>query len=118
MQRRLAVLLMAAALAACGDNPVEPVVQAAPNANAGNSQATPANPSFIVVLRAGENPGAVARAHGVVPTFVYSKALNGFAGSVSELARAGLLRDARVQQVVQDEEATISDVQSGVTWGL
>ena len=74
---------------------------------------------FIITLRPGVNAAAVAREHGVQPDFVYSAALNGFAGSIADAARAGLLRDFRVERVEQDGIATTQEVvQSGATWGL
>jgi subtilisin family serine protease len=73
---------------------------------------------FIVTLRDGVSPTAVAREHGVSPDFVYSRVLNGFAGSMADAARDGLLRDARVARVEPDGIAQASDAQSGATWGL
>ena len=73
---------------------------------------------FIVTLRPGSDARAVARGHGVAPDFVYSAVLNGFAGSISDAARAGLLRDARVERIEQDGIATTQTTQSGATWGL
>ena len=37
---------------------------------------------YIVEVRAGVNPRAVAPAHGVAPDFVYQNVVNGFAGNV------------------------------------
>lgn len=73
---------------------------------------------FIVTLRDGAAPAAVAREHGVSPDFVYTAALNGFAGSISDAARSGLLRDARVSRVEPDGIATTQTTQTGATWGL
>ena len=73
---------------------------------------------FIVTLRDGVSPAAVAREHGVSPDYVYTAALNGFAGSISDAARSGLLRDARVSRVEPDGIATTQTTQSGATWGL
>jgi subtilisin family serine protease len=60
----------------------------------------------------------VAREHGVRPDFVYTHALTGFAGAISDAARQGLLRDNRVVRVEPDGIATIVTTQSGATWGL
>lgn len=74
---------------------------------------------FVVVLAAGSDPGAVARAHGVVPQFVYRNALSGFAGSIPDAARAGLLRDARVSRIQPDQPfAADGGVEPGAPWGL
>ncbi|MGH7446040.1 MAG: S8 family serine peptidase, partial [Longimicrobiales bacterium] len=75
---------------------------------------------FIVTLRADAVPAEVAATHGVRPDFVYAAALNGFAGGMSEAARSGLLRDARVLRVEPDRrvEAWGSGSQNNATWGL
>jgi subtilisin family serine protease len=73
---------------------------------------------FIVTVRDGVAAPVVAAAHGVAPDYVYTHVLNGFAGSMSEAARAGLLRDARVLRVEQDGIATTSVTQTNATWGL
>jgi subtilisin family serine protease len=73
---------------------------------------------FIVTLREGAEPAAVAREHGVAPAFVYRTVLNGFAGAMSDAARQGLLRDARVVRVEPDGIATTQTTQSNATWGL
>src|SRR5215218_2294702 len=123
--RLAAGFAMAGVLAACADSPttstsaassgLEP--QEAPAFSAGASaQHIPGR--FIVTLRAGADARGVARAHGVAPDFVYGTVLNGFAGSISDAARAGLLRDARVERIEQDGVATTQTTQTGVTWGL
>lgn len=73
---------------------------------------------FIVTLRERTDPAAVARDYGVQPDYVYHHALTGFAGSISDASRQGLLRDARVTLVEPDGIATIVTTQSGATWGL
>ncbi len=57
---------------------------------------------FIVEVKAGINPALVAPAHGVVPDFVYQRAVNGFAGHVPPGRLAGLAADPRVVRVVPD----------------
>jgi subtilisin family serine protease len=73
---------------------------------------------FIVTLRDGAAPAAVAGDHGVQPDYVYSHVLNGFAGAMSTAARSGLLRDARVLRVEPDGIARTTATQSNATWGL
>jgi aqualysin 1 len=115
---------MAGVLAACAEAPTtsSPVQsdlapQDAPAYSAGvAAQQIPGR--FIVTLRAGSDARGVAREHGVAPDFVYGTVLNGFAGSISDAARAGLLRDARVERIEQDGIATTQTTQSGATWGL
>jgi subtilisin family serine protease len=112
----LAVVL--ASTAACSTSPTgessdlssSPVVSSADNVAISGR--------FIVTLQDGVIPAAVAREHGVQPDYVYTHALTGFAGAISEAARAGLLRDARVRRVEPDGIATIVSTESNATWGL
>jgi subtilisin family serine protease len=118
---RIAHAIPAAALlllaAACSDA-ASPNTDSAPMAQfaAAAGQAIPGR--FIVTVRDGVSPAAVAGEHGVRPDFVYQVALNGFAGPMSDLARNGLLRDARVLRVEQDGTMEASGTQSNATWGL
>jgi subtilisin family serine protease len=117
--RYAAAVLVAVALtaSACTDSttPAEPEVGLAPTTAAGAGH-IPGR--FIVTLRERVEPAGVAREYGVRPDFVYRHALNGFAGAISDAARSGLLRDARVARVEPDGIATIVTTQSGATWGL
>jgi subtilisin family serine protease len=123
--RLAAGFAMAGVLAACADSPttstsaassaLEP--QEAPAFSAGAS-AEHIPGRFIVTLRDRSDARGVAREHGVAPDFVYSTVLNGFAGSISDAARAGLLRDARVERIEQDGIVTTQGTQTGATWGL
>ena len=75
----------------------------------------------IVTLRPGTDPSAVAaeyRRHGADPQFVYTAALDGFAGRMSDGAVQRLRGDARVARVERDGVVSVADVQSGATWGL
>jgi subtilisin family serine protease len=84
-----------------------------------SASARPIPGRFIVTLKDGVDPAAVVRDHGVRPDFVYRHALNGFAGSISEAARSGLLRDGRVTRVELDGIATIvATTENGATWGI
>jgi subtilisin family serine protease len=118
MKHRLAVLVGATlAVAACSDIPTAPATDAdAAFSVVGGSDVIPGR--FIVTLREGANPAAVAAEHGVAPDYVYSAALNGFAGAMSEAARSGLLRDARVARVEPDGIARASATESNATWGI
>ena len=73
---------------------------------------------FIITLRERTNPASVAREHGVRPDYIYTHALTGFAGAISDAARQGLLRDYRVVRVEPDGIATIVGTQTNATWGL
>jgi hypothetical protein len=71
-----ALLLLAAA---CSD-PASPPTDSASLAQFA-AAAGPAIPGrFIVTVRDGVSPAAVAAEHGVRPDFIYLRALNGFAG--------------------------------------
>ena len=109
-----ALLLLAVA---CSD-PASPPADSTPLAQfaAAAGQAIPGR--FIVTVRDGASPAAVAADHGVRPDFVYQRALNGFAGPMSDLARNGLLRDARVVRVEQDGTMEAFGTQTNATWGL
>ena len=119
MQQRLSLVLASLVLAACAEptsTPLTVVPDQPASFAAGASDVIPGR--FIVTLRNGANPAAVANEHGVKPDFVYSTVLNGFAGSMADAARDGLLRDARVSRVEQDGIAYASITQSGATWGI
>ena len=120
MRYTTAAAAAAAALmlaSACSDSTtlVEPNFDTAPLAPA-RGGTVPGR--FIVTLRERTDPATVAREHGVRPDFVYHHAITGFAGQISDAARAGLLRDARVTRVEPDGIATIVTTQSNATWGL
>ena len=117
MNRKFPLVAVAAlALAACQDASAPAVPEAAPKFASRSTETIPGR--FIVTLREGVDASSVAREHGVQPAYVYRTVLNGFAGSMSEAARAGLLRDARVSRVEQDGIAYKSTTQSGATWGI
>jgi subtilisin family serine protease len=111
----------AALVAACSDSPTQSsLAPEAPSLAAAaaseNAQVIPGR--FIVTLREGVSPAAVAAEHGVRPDFVYTTVLNGFAGAMSDAARDGLLRDARVSRVEPDGVAHTTTTQTNPTWGL
>ena len=119
MNQKLAVAVAAAGfVAACSDAPTTTSKLSPDPAtySVGSSAVIPGR--FIVTLRDGARPAAVARDHGVAPDFVYTHALNGFAGAMSDAARSGLLRDARVSRVEPDGVAHTTTTQSNATWGL
>lgn len=118
MKHRLILLALATfAVAACSDSPTAPLsAEDGPSFSSAASDVIPGR--FIVTLRDGASPAAVASAYGVSPDYVYTAALNGFAGEMSEAARSGLLRDARVVRVEPDGIARAWVTQSYATWGL
>jgi len=76
---------------------------------------------FIVTLQPRVDPAALTTEYGLEPDYTYTTVLNGFAGSIGDAARAGLLRDARVVRVEPDSWVNPTEtptVQEGATWGL
>ena len=114
----VAVALSALALASCSDSPTALNPETEPDLAVAASGPPVVAGRFIVTLRDRTNPAGVARDHGVRPDFVYTHALNGFAGSISDAARQGLLRDNRVIRVEPDGIATIVATENNATWGL
>lgn len=118
MRRSLLLAAAVIALAACQES-TAPVEHGGADPSLSASRGVAGR--FIVTLQAGVSPAAVARGYGVRPDYVYSHALNGFAGAMSDLARQGLLRDRRVALIEPDGIATIVGSQSitdGGLWGL
>jgi subtilisin family serine protease len=61
----------------------------------------------------------VASAFGVAPNHVYRHVMNGFAGSISQAAREGLMRDRRVLRIEQNQVMHLQQTtQNNATWGL
>jgi subtilisin family serine protease len=97
-----------------------PLAAAAPVSLSAAGRPAESTGRFIVTLEPKANAGQVAREHGVQPDFVYSNVMVGFAGSISEAARSGLLRDARVVRVDPDQlfEMSGGGTQPAAPWGL
>jgi subtilisin family serine protease len=85
------------------------------------AQAVPG--SYIVTVRDGIDPRIVAVSAGVVPTFVYTHALNGFAGQIGDVQLNVLQQHPDVVAIEQDQLATTDTTQGTEhgtwnTWGL
>ena len=109
--RRLA--LLAAAAVAGGALALAP---------AGAAAATP-DAAYVVVLRDGAHPSAVAdehrRRHGAQVTHTYGTALRGYAARLTDAGLGAVRRDARVAYVVRDGKAyPDATTQSSAPWGL
>jgi subtilisin family serine protease len=105
-------------MAACADNdsvtgarpaPEAPVLAASANAIAG---------SYMVVLDDGADPRSVAAVAGVNPRYVYSAAINGFAGTLNAGQLNALQHNPNVRYIEQDGIATTTTTQTGATWGI
>jgi subtilisin family serine protease len=119
MYRGLTALAMfTMALAACSEAPTTVSSETEPGLSAASANAPAIAGRFIVTLRERISPSSVARDHGIRPDFVYTHALNGFAGPISDAARQGLLRDNRVVRVEPDGIATVVTTEANATWGL
>ncbi|MEX0891966.1 MAG: S8 family peptidase [Gemmatimonadota bacterium] len=116
--RLLAMLVIPVALTACQDVTKPEAFDASVPPSAAVADANVIPGQFIVTVRDGSSPSAVARDHGVAPLFTYHTALNGFAGRMSDAARDGLLRDSRVTRVEPDGIVTAIGIQENATWGL
>ncbi len=126
--RRIHAALLAGivALSACSDESVSPVGSekaAAPEAPvlslSPGAQAIP--DAYIVVLKEGVDPRAVAAAAGVAPQYVYT-VINGFAGTLNAGQLSALKRNPNVEYVEPDQVYTASAEQfmdsNGDPWGL
>jgi subtilisin family serine protease len=69
--------------------------------------------SYIVVLKDGVPPAAVAKRHGVSARFEYSAVANGFAAALPAAALANVLKDGDVALVVEDREVVAIGKPSG-----
>ncbi|HEX8907516.1 MAG TPA: protease inhibitor I9 family protein, partial [Longimicrobiaceae bacterium] len=107
----------ALALAACSDqNPTGAGMQTAAPLKMARGAAIEG--SWIVVVKEGADPRSVAAVAGVEPRYVYTAAVNGFAGTLNAGQLNALQHNPNVEYIEQDGIATISTTQSPVTWGL
>lgn len=107
------------ALAACADRP-SPVAgapaDAAPLLSAAPGRGI--DGEYVVVLRQGASPTAVAAVAGVRPQQVYTAALTGFAARLSPGQVTALRHHPEVEYVEQNQMLTAQWVQSPAPWGL
>jgi subtilisin family serine protease len=113
--KRLLILLVPLALAACSDSRFDLFTPAASEAELG---AAGVQNGYIVVLREGASPQAIAAGAGASPRFVYTSVLNGFAASLNANQLAALRRNPHVAYIELDGEASIATTQAGATWGI
>jgi subtilisin family serine protease len=105
-------------LAACADQGSEPQqAQRSTPAPLYSAQQAVGN-SYIVVLNQGANARSVAAIAGVNPHFVYSAALNGFAGELNAGQLNALAHNPNVAYIEEDGVASINTTQSNATWGI
>ncbi|HYW13427.1 MAG TPA: S8 family peptidase [Longimicrobium sp.] len=111
----LAVLPLLA-LAACSTDAVSPAATdaAAPLL----SQSTDGSNGYIVVVKEGANPRSVAAILGITPKYVYTTAVNGFAGTLNAGQLNAIRHNPNVEYVEADVPVQASVLQTGATWGL
>ena len=73
---------------------------------------------YIVVLEEGANPRSVAAVAGVSPRYVYTTALNGFAGTLNAGQLEALQHNPNVAYIEQDQEVSVASTQASATWGI
>ena len=115
---RSALAVSLAALAACADapSPVTALAEAAPLLSAAPGRGIEGE--YIVVLREGASPAAVAAAAGARPQHVYDAVLTGFAARLSRGQVAALRHHPAVAYLEQNQVAEPQAVQSPAPWGL
>lgn len=115
MKRSLALLSLLA-LAACSDQ------ISTPTATAPSDPLSSVSPSgaYIVVLREGVDPTAVAAVAGIRPRSVWTAAVNGFAARLNDGQLNALRHNPAVAYIEPDAPAQLMAyvTQSPATWGL
>jgi subtilisin family serine protease len=124
--RRATPLALAAALAvvvaACSDQqPTSSVTsrtpeQAAPLISAPQGQGI--DGQYIVVLKDDAEPRTVAESNRLAPSFIYERALRGFAVRLTPPKLEVLRNDPRVEYIEEDQVVSATTTQSNATWGL
>jgi aqualysin 1 len=71
-----------------------------------------------VVLRDGADPRSVAAVAGVSPRYVYTAALQGFAGTLNAGQLNALQHNPNVAYIEADMPVQASTLQTGATWGI
>jgi subtilisin family serine protease len=112
----LAVLPLLALAAACSQDAAGPAATdaAAPLL----SQSADGSNRYIVVVNEGANPRSVAAIVGVDPQYVYTTAVNGFAGTLNAGQLNALRHNPAVAYIEADGEVQASVTQTGATWGI
>jgi subtilisin family serine protease len=108
----------AAALAACADQSplAEAPSAAAPLLSAAAGHAIPGQ--YVVVLKPGADPRAVAAVANADPRYVYTSALNGFAAELNAGQLTALRHSPAVDYIEPSQRGGIQVVQSPATWGI
>jgi subtilisin family serine protease len=110
-------LLAALALAACADGSPTAASRAA-DAPVLAARGPAVEGAYLVVLKEGADPRAVAAALGVSPRHVYAAAVNGFAASLGAGQLEALRHHPAVAWIEQDQLYRAATTQTSAPWGL
>ena len=117
MRRSVGSVLLCVLLAACSDQPNEPQTAKregpAPMFSAGDK----IDGSYIVVLKEGADPRAVAAISGIRPNHVYTAALNGFSAELNDGQLNALRHNPNVDYVEEDQVFTLDATVTANSWG-
>ena len=110
----------ALSLAACSDERITSVSPRAPAPLHAAAPAAAVQGEYIVVLRRGEDPRAVAAIAGVNPRYVYNVSITGFAATLNEGQLNALRHHPAVEHVEQDQRGGVASVTESpaASWGL
>ncbi|MER7047668.1 S8 family peptidase [Streptomyces jumonjinensis] len=73
---------------------------------------------YIVTVKTGSDPAAVAEARSVSPDYVYDEVLNGFAASLTPGQLTALRGDSRIVSIEEDQKSVSVATQNNAPWGL
>jgi subtilisin family serine protease len=110
----LGILPVVALMAACTDHNPAAIAPEAPALAAHGG-----GDGYVVVLKEGADPRSVAAIAGVHPRFVYSSALNGFAGDLTQGQLTALERNPNVAYIEHDAQVRLFNTQTTLySWGI
>ena len=120
MRRYYTVLFAAAALGvvACSDEPNAPQTAAPSGPAPMYSAADKIDGSYVVVLKAGADPRAVAALSGISPRHVYTAVLAGFSAELNQGQLNALRHNANVEYVEEDQQFHADVTVTARSWGL
>jgi subtilisin family serine protease len=116
--RNVMLAASALALAACSDQGPTAARQPLAAAPILAARGVAVDGSYIVVVKDGADPRSVAAVAGVSPRFVYTAAVNGFAGTLNSGQLNALQHNPNVEYIEQDQQYSATTTQSGATWGI
>lgn len=117
--RMLGLAAAALALAACSEPTLSSAVPSQPSAPFHAAAAgRGVEGRYIVVLKDGADPHALARSVSAKPRAVFTSALNGFSAQLSKGQLNALLHDPNVAYVEQDQTTRAAATQASPPWGL